>query len=234
MTSDRSGQSGSGEKQALFQILIEMNHLQEARFEFVYVIVATNAPHDLDRAIKRRFSFVYVPLPSHEERIQLFQYYLNKNHSLKEKQFQYLATKTDGFSSSDIEKIVSTCACFYYQELYSTKKVSEDEKSGREISFEELKFVVENSEPSTEEHDLIDDEEFAEKHNLIMFSDIPRKKNRKPENKVHPKSPTKHKVSTPSTAQTKGPVPKLRKRKAKKDHHVASKSKKSKISCWSF
>lgn len=252
MTSDRGGQSGSGEKQALFQILIEMNQLQEPRFEFVHVIVATNAPQDLDRAIKRRFSFVYVPLPSQEERIELFQYYLNKNHTLKDKHFQYLAEKTDGFSSSDIEKIVSTCACFYYQEMYSRENVKDDEKLGREIFFEELKSVVDNSEPSTEEHDLIDDEDFAEKHNLIMFSDIPKTKKWKPENKVsippakvHAKPPAKHQIpeipstnafdqgSAHSSATTKAPVPNLRKRKAKNANNAA-KAKKSKNSCWIF
>ena len=132
--------------------------------------------------------------------------------------------------------------------MCSRENVEDDAKIGRELFVEELKTVVDTSEPSTEEHDLIDDEDFAEKHNLIMFSDIPKAKKWKPGNKVSippAKPPAKHQIpeipstnafdqgSAHSSATTKAPVPNLRKRKAKNAHNAA-KAKKSKNSCWIF
>ena len=46
MATDRSETSSSGEKQALFQILIEMNNLKNPAFANVSIICATNDPEE--------------------------------------------------------------------------------------------------------------------------------------------------------------------------------------------
>ena len=53
MVSARQSGGSSGEKQVLFQLLIEMNKLKNEEFDDVWVICCTNDPNGLDIAIRR-------------------------------------------------------------------------------------------------------------------------------------------------------------------------------------
>lgn len=73
----------------------------------VFVIAATNVPHLLDFAFRRRFTNqVYVPLPDSDARQKLFRYEVSRwKHDLSEDNFADLAKLTDGFSNSDIANV---------------------------------------------------------------------------------------------------------------------------------
>ena len=174
MAVDRNSTASSGERQALFQILIEMNKLKEPSFKNVFVICATNDPSALDGAILRRFSFVYIGMPTHQDRIDLFKLYLNNHHTLTDDNFQYLATQTNGFSCSDIERIVSTCITFFYQELYNNMRrqqnVTENTKDfakTKKIEFSDVKHVVVNSSSSIDPFQLRENLDFKQNHKNI-------------------------------------------------------------------
>ena len=178
VANDRSETNSSCEKQALFEILIQMNNLKYPPFKNVFVICATNSPSTLDDAIHRRFTFVHVGLPSHKDRMQLFEYYLNNNHSLKPKDFEYLACKTEGFSCSDIENIVKVAATFYYQEMYDNEIDYEDAEDEahvklipkeRKIAFSDVKFVVEKTTATASYDQIRDDEDFRMKHDCVVY-----------------------------------------------------------------
>ena len=176
VASDRNDAHSSSEKHALYEILIQMNRLKYPPFKNVFVICATNSPSSLDDAIRRRFTFVHVGLPTHQDRIQLFEYYLNNNHSLKPKDFEFLACQTEGFSCSDIENIVKVCATFAYQEFYDNDLDSEDEEAKvelipeeRKIQFNELKFVIGKSTPTSNYFQLCEDEDFKSKYDCVVY-----------------------------------------------------------------
>ncbi|KHN27655.1 Vacuolar protein sorting-associated protein 4 [Glycine soja] len=81
----------------------------------VLVLAATNTPYALDQAIRRRFDKrIYIPLPDLKARQHMFKartIYLivhlgDTPHNLTESDFEYLASRTEGFSGSDISVCV--------------------------------------------------------------------------------------------------------------------------------
>ena len=159
-----------------------MNNLKHPSLQHVFVICATNDPSSLDCAVRRRFTFIHIGLPSLEDRIGLFKYYLNGNHALSSEDFDYLASRSDGYSPSDIEKLVATATTFFYQELYQDMIKNKTKippsslpLDGRKISFEDLKHCIDNTSPTTDNVQLYDIEQFKQKHNFVK----PPNKNKK-------------------------------------------------------
>ncbi|CAI9118481.1 OLC1v1020059C1 [Oldenlandia corymbosa var. corymbosa] len=74
----------------------------------VLVLAATNTPHALDQAIRRRFDKrIYIPLPDQKAQQHMFKIHLgDTSHNLMESDFESLAYKTEGFSGSDISVCV--------------------------------------------------------------------------------------------------------------------------------
>lgn len=76
----------------------------------VLVLAATNLPRTLDDAFLRRFDMrIYVPLPDHEARVELFRKKLESNgseHSLTEDELTELGGRTANYNASDIESVV--------------------------------------------------------------------------------------------------------------------------------
>ncbi|KAJ1684967.1 hypothetical protein LUZ63_016357 [Rhynchospora breviuscula] len=70
----------------------------------VLILAATNTPYALDQAVRRRFDKrIYIPLPDQKARQHMFKVHLGDTpHNLVESDFEYLASKTEGFSGSDI------------------------------------------------------------------------------------------------------------------------------------
>mmetsp|Transcript_31892 Transcript_31892/g.73274 ORF Transcript_31892/g.73274 Transcript_31892/m.73274 type:complete len:290 (+) Transcript_31892:579-1448(+) len=73
----------------------------------VLVIGATNRPHELDDAARRRFvKRLYIPLPATPDREILLRRLLETNrHELNDKDFERLAAKTEGFSGADLKAL---------------------------------------------------------------------------------------------------------------------------------
>ncbi|GLT57062.1 hypothetical protein SLA2020_300630 [Shorea laevis] len=74
----------------------------------VLVLAATNTPYALDPAVRRRFDKrIYIPLPDLKARQHMFKVHLGDTpHNLTESDFEQLASKTEGFSGSDISVCV--------------------------------------------------------------------------------------------------------------------------------
>ncbi|XP_050280324.1 protein SUPPRESSOR OF K(+) TRANSPORT GROWTH DEFECT 1-like [Quercus robur] len=95
----------------------------------VLVLAATNTPYHLDVAIRRRFDKrIYIPLPTQDAREQMFRWHIGKTpHNLSTEDFQDLASKTDGFSGSDISICVKDA-------LYQPVRATLDAEFFREYS----------------------------------------------------------------------------------------------------
>ncbi|KAF8525207.1 AAA-domain-containing protein [Hysterangium stoloniferum] len=105
------GTRGEGESEASRRIktefLVQMNGVGNDDTG-VLVLGATNIPWQLDNAIKRRFEKrIYIPLPGPEARKRMFELNVGTTPcELTQKEYRSLASKTDGYTGSDISVVV--------------------------------------------------------------------------------------------------------------------------------
>nr|XP_025878473.1 protein SUPPRESSOR OF K(+) TRANSPORT GROWTH DEFECT 1 isoform X2 [Oryza sativa Japonica Group] len=85
------------------ELLVQMQGFDNSN-DKVLVLAATNMPHVLDQAMRRRFDkCIYIPLPDLKARKDTFKIHIGDTpHSLTEGDFVSLAYQTEGFSGSDI------------------------------------------------------------------------------------------------------------------------------------
>ncbi|MCL4364792.1 MAG: AAA family ATPase [Candidatus Marsarchaeota archaeon] len=105
------GEGQSFMRMAVNQFLQEMDGV-EKNPEGLFVIGATNAPWDIDPALKRSKRFgetVYMPPPDYKTRKGAFKYHTRKM-PISHVNFDRLARSTMGFSSADIEEICDKAA----------------------------------------------------------------------------------------------------------------------------
>ena len=69
------------------------------------MVGATNRPHELDDAARRRFvKRLYIPLPEKEDREVLLRSLLEKNvHKITDKDVAKLGIETSGYSGTDLK-----------------------------------------------------------------------------------------------------------------------------------
>jgi len=85
----------------------------------VLVIGATNRPHELDDAARRRFvKRLYIPLPARSDREILLRSLLIKNNNiLSDEDFTNLSNESDGFSGADLKALCVDAAMGPLREL---------------------------------------------------------------------------------------------------------------------
>ncbi|XP_073040467.1 protein SUPPRESSOR OF K(+) TRANSPORT GROWTH DEFECT 1-like [Primulina eburnea] len=107
-----AGQRGEGNeseasRRIKTELLVQMQGVGH-NDDKVLVLAATNTPYALDQAIRRRFDKrIYIPLPDLIARQHMFKVHLGDTpHNLIESDFEDLASKTKGFSGSDVSVCV--------------------------------------------------------------------------------------------------------------------------------
>ncbi|KAM3142551.1 hypothetical protein pb186bvf_005453 [Paramecium bursaria] len=90
----------------------------------VLVLGATNLPWALDEAIRRRFQKrIYIPLPDQPARAYIIKNSIKKiKHTLTDDDINVLASKTDGYSGSDIKNFVTDAVYQPVRKLQTAKK----------------------------------------------------------------------------------------------------------------
>lgn len=107
------------QKMAVNQLLYEMDGV-EARNENVLVLAATNAPWDVDPALRRsgRFSkLIFIPEPDYTSRKQIFQFHA-RGKPIGRIWWGRLARATMGYSSADIKNISDEAAGIPWKEAF--------------------------------------------------------------------------------------------------------------------
>jgi katanin p60 ATPase-containing subunit A1 len=106
MTARGGNQECESSRRLKTEILKQMDGVDSAGHgSSVMVLATTNCPWDLDDALRRRLEKrIYIPLPDHAARVQMFQAHLDSsvlaiadNINMEE-----LATATEGFSGADV------------------------------------------------------------------------------------------------------------------------------------
>jgi len=102
----------SAGKRIVNEMLVQMDGVQGPR-DKVLIMAGTNAPWDVDPALRRpgRFSkLILVPPPDQESRKQIFKIQTKKKPIDPTVDFEDLAKRTDGYSSADISQICNEAA----------------------------------------------------------------------------------------------------------------------------
>jgi len=121
-------------RMAVNQMLYEMDGV-EAHNDNVLIIAATNAPWDVDPALRRsgRFSkAIYVPEPDPTSRAEILKLHASKRPLASFIPYRLLAIATTSYASSDLKAIVDEAASFPWREAFFAiqKKAEELMKRG--------------------------------------------------------------------------------------------------------
>ena len=127
----------------------------------VMVIGATNRPFDLDDAVLRRFAKkIFVPLPVRETRLKIMKDLFLKEPaktqqkgavkiSLSDREWNQLADKTEGYSSSDLSNLCKEIALVPIRELDISQALRIGESDLREIVYDDAKKCLQLIKPSS-------------------------------------------------------------------------------------
>ncbi len=120
-----AGDDGRTYERVVNQILTEMDGLEA--LHDVVVIGATNRPDIVDPALLRQGRFdrlIYIPVPSEEGRIKIFEIYLQKMPLAAAIDAAKLASKTEGYVGADVEGVCREAAMIALREDLKAKEVA--------------------------------------------------------------------------------------------------------------
>ncbi|PRD29521.1 UNVERIFIED_CONTAM: fignl1 [Trichonephila clavipes] len=112
LLSQRSDKDQDFTRKLKTEFLVQFDGAKTSSEERVLVVGATNRPHELDEAARRRFvKRLYVPLPEEAARRQIVQKLLSAHqHNLTEDDFQKICDETKGYSGSDVSHLCKEAA----------------------------------------------------------------------------------------------------------------------------
>lgn len=131
------------------EFLCMMNNAQE---KGVYVIVATNHPENIDRAVLRTGridEMIYIDMPDSSARKDLFAHALAKLPASENIDYEKLAAMTSGYSCSDITYIIKVASRKKFNETIQHK-----DEPYRLISQMELEEAIKQQVPSVSPREL--------------------------------------------------------------------------------
>ncbi len=111
-------------KMAVNQMLYEMDGV-EANNQNVLIIAATNAPWDIDPALRRSGRFgktLYVPEPDFGSREAIIKIHAKKRPVGKGIPYKRLAMATSGYASADLKAIVEEASAIPWREAFKSGK----------------------------------------------------------------------------------------------------------------
>lgn len=111
-------------KMAVNQLLFEMDGI-ESHNANVLVVGATNAPWDVDPALRRSGRFgktIFIPEPDLKSRKEILMMHTKKIPAASRIAFWRLALATEGYASADLKAIVEEAAAIPWREAFHTGK----------------------------------------------------------------------------------------------------------------
>jgi len=121
----------------------------------VLAIGATNRPHELDDAARRRFvKRLYIPLPERPDREILLRTLLTKNsHNLTDRDFTKLSTDAKGFSGADLKALCTDAALGPIRQL-GVRALEVNALDVPPISYRHFRHALKGMRPSVAKSDL--------------------------------------------------------------------------------
>jgi SpoVK/Ycf46/Vps4 family AAA+-type ATPase len=173
LLTQRSSDENEASRRIKTEFLVQLDGTSTASQGRVLVIGATNRPHELDDAARRRFvKRIYVPLPTEADRKCLILRLLKENnHCLKGCEIVQLARDTEGFSGADLKALCTDAALGPIREL-GPRALSTifSEKDVPAISFKHFRKALRGTKPSVSQLDLTVYVEFDETYGTRISS----------------------------------------------------------------
>jgi len=121
----------------------------------VLAIGATNRPHELDDAARRRFvKRLYIPLPEKPDREILLRTLLEKNsHSVSDRDYTKLSSDTKGFSGADLKALCTDAALGPIRQL-GVRALEVNAQDVPPISYRHFRQALKGMRPSVAQSDL--------------------------------------------------------------------------------
>ncbi len=119
------------------------------------MIGATNRPQEIDEAARRRLlKRLYIPLPEGEARATIIRNLLsNQSHSLTEEDIQWVCSKTDGYSGSDMDGLCREAAIGPIRSISDILNISSSDV--RPISRKDFEEALSQVRASVSDQDLV-------------------------------------------------------------------------------
>lgn len=112
LLSQRSDKDQDFTRKLKTEFLVQFDGAKTNTEERVLVVGATNRPHELDEAARRRFvKRLYVPLPDEAARRQIIKKLIGEHqHNLSDEDMQKICDETKGYSGSDVAHLCKEAA----------------------------------------------------------------------------------------------------------------------------
>lgn len=119
------------------------------------MVGATNRPHELDDAARRRFvKRLYIPLPEKEDREVLLRSLLRKNvHNITDRELSKLGVETSGYSGADLKALCTDAALGPIRQL-GVRALEIKAEDVPPICYRHFKHALRSMNPSVAQSDL--------------------------------------------------------------------------------
>eukprot|EP00985_Skeletonema_marinoi_P029045 scaffold26567_cov84-Skeletonema_marinoi.AAC.1 len=158
MLTQRKSDEDEASRSMKNEFLVQLDGAGNEKKGHVLVIGATNLPHELDDAARRRFvKRLYIPLPDRAVREQQLRTLLaNNRHSLKDNEIIKLSRATDGYSCADLKNLCTDASMGPMRSLTLTvedlMRINADEVPP--ISYKHFRRSLRGMNPSVAQSDL--------------------------------------------------------------------------------
>ncbi|ADM12590.1 AAA ATPase proteasome regulatory subunit YTA6 [Encephalitozoon intestinalis ATCC 50506] len=154
LLSQRSDNENEGSRRIKTEFLVQFDGASTSNSDRILVIGATNRPHEIDEAARRRLvKRIYVPLPEHLGRRQMIEHLIRDYRNiLGPQEFDEVAGMTEGYSGSDIFNLCREASLEPLREIDDIKDFKNEDT--RPISLEDFKKATRQIKKSVSERDL--------------------------------------------------------------------------------
>jgi len=156
MLTQRKAEEDDASRRMKTEFLVQLDGVGNERKGHVLVIGATNLPHELDDAARRRFvKRLYIPLPDQAVREQQLRTLLaNNRHSLKDNEIIKLSRATDGYSCADLKNLCTDASMGPMRSLTDDEMMSINADEVPPISYKHFRRSLRGMNPSVAQSDL--------------------------------------------------------------------------------
>jgi len=176
MLTQRKSDEDEASRSMKNEFLVQLDGAGNETKGHVLVIGATNLPHELDDAARRRFvKRLYIPLPDRAVREQQLRTLLaNSRHSLKDNEIIKLSHATDGYSCADLKNLCTDASMGPMRSLTLTvedlMRINADEVPP--ISYRHFRRSLRGMNPSVAQSDLQVHLDWNDKYGSKVTNDL--------------------------------------------------------------
>lgn len=154
LLSQRSDNENEGSRKIKTEFLVQFDGAAVNDDDRILVIGATNRPHEIDEAARRRLvKRIYVPLPEKDNRVLMVNQLLSSYpHMISPDEYEEIGVLTDGYSGSDMFNLCREATLEPLREIVDIYNV--DARNMRAISVGDFKKAMRQIRKSVSPEDL--------------------------------------------------------------------------------